>query len=699
METDIVRRVADNIRVLTIGMVEKAKSGHPGGAMGAADFISVLFSEFLNFDTENPEWPFRDRFVLDPGHMSPMLYSMLSIFGNYSIDDLKKFRQWGSVTPGHPELDPKRGVETTTGPLGQGHAMAMGMAIAERHLAANYGEWTSHKVYCLASDGTLQEEIASGVGRLAGHLGLSNFIMFYDSNRIQLSHKTSVANSEDTTMKYESWGWSVEEIDGNSHQEIFDALERANRPENKKPTLIIGKTVMGKGLVDGNGDRFESKVALHGQPVSSAGGDVDKSIKSLGGDPDDPFAFFKETDAFREGVARRCKTMRAGFDKREKEWKEANPEKYEELQTILNGDLPEIDYSAIELKENTSTRNTSSQVLSLYAERINNMIVASADLSNSDKTIGFLKKTRAISKDDYAGKFFQPGVSELTMAATANGMALHYINAVCATFFVFSDYMKPAIRLAALMELPVKYLWTHDAFRVGEDGPTHQPVEHEAQIRLFESMENNSGRQSALVLRPADAAESVIAWKTALENKYTPTCLIFTRQNVQDIKSGDKSRLIEKAEGAAKGGYTVYESGDKEKPDLILVANGSEVELLIRTAERIEAGDRDISIRVISMISSGLFLNQPKEYRESLIPKGVPVFAATPGIPNVFCNIVGSLGKVYSLGKFGKSAPFEVLNTKFGFTVDNMEQEIYKYLEEYGNEVGLLCSNINLRPK
>ena len=460
-------RVADNIRILSAAMVEKAKSGHPGGAMGGADFITVLFTEFLRYDPDNMAYPYRDRFFLDPGHMSPMLYATLSLAGHYSTEDLQSLRQWGSVTPGHPEVDVMRGVENTSGPLGQGHAMALGAAIAERFMAARFGEWMAHKTYAYISDGAVEEEISQGVGRIAGHLGLSNFVMYYDSNNIQLSTKVDEVMTENVAMKYEAWGWNVLSIDGHNINEIREALVAAES-ETERPTLIIGHTVMGKGAKGPAGESFENKVSTHGQPLTAAGADFAATVKNLGGDAENPFAVFAES---REVFAERREALKEWAAKQaavEKSWRAEHKELARKLDDFLSGKLPEIDYKSIEMKADVATRAASATVLGVFAEKIDNMIVASADLSNSDKTDGYLKKTKAFTKGDFSGKFFQAGVSELTMACVANGMALHGgVIPVCGTFFVFSDYMKPAVRLSALMRLHVVYVWTHDSFRVG----------------------------------------------------------------------------------------------------------------------------------------------------------------------------------------------------------------------------------------
>ncbi len=675
MTKNVNERAADNIRILSMAMVENARSGHPGGAMGGADFIHLLFSEFLQFDPADPEWINRDRFFLDPGHMSPMLYSVLLLTGRYSPDDILQFRQWGSVTPGHPELDVRRGVENTSGPLGQGHAMAVGAAIAERFLAARFGRLFEHKTYAYISDGGIQEEISQGAGRLAGHLGLSNLIMFFDSNEIQLSTDTAAVTSEDTAAKYKAWGWRVMEIDGHSHDQIRGALRLAI-DENEKPVLIVGKTVMGRGLIDEEGNSFEGRTSTHGQPVSQAGASFRKTVSSLGGDPDNPFAIYSDVrELYGERLAAK-RTVAEAWKRKREAWAAENPAAAAQLEQFWSGRVPSLDLSRVRQKENDATRNASALLLSHFAETIPNMIVSSADLANSDKTDGFLKKSKPLVRGDFSGGFLHAGVSELTMAAIMNGLALHGgVIPVCGTFFVFSDFMKPAVRLAALMGLPVKYVWTHDAFRVGEDGPTHQPVEQEAQIRLMEHLKNHRGGNSMLVLRPADAIETNVAWKLALENTATPTALILSRQNITTLPAEGCSRE-EAAEGAAKGAYVI--SGAGGKPDIILVASGSEVATLVEAAAIL--GEAGIAARIVSVPSEGLFRQQDEKYRNSVLTPGIPRFCLTAGLPVTMLGLAGPEGRIWGLESFGFSAPYKVLDEKLGFTAVNVAAEVKRFL-------------------
>ena len=666
---ELMNRVADNIRVLAVSMVEKAKSGHPGGAMGGADFINVLYSEFLTFDPECPTWECRDRFFLDPGHMSPMLYAQLAMIGNFSIDELKSFRQWGSPTPGHPEKNFSRGIENTSGPLGQGHTYAVGAAIAAKALYARTGNpgFKKEKIYAYISDGGVQEEVSQGAGRVAGHLGLDNLIMFFDANDIQLSTPTADVITEDTGAKYKAWGWNVLEIDGNDADQIRAALKAANE-EEKRPTLIIGHCVMGKGARKADNSSYENTCKTHGAPL---GADACKNtIINLGGDPENPFVIF---DDVKEMYAKRAEELKAIVAERHAEenaWAAANPEKAAQQKDWFNNVVPDIDWASIQQKANDPTRNASANVLSILSEKVPNMIVSSADLCNSDKTDGFLKHTHCITPGDFSGGFFQAGVAELTMACICIGLTLHGgVIAGCGTFFVFSDYMKPAIRMAALMRLPVKFIWSHDAFRVGEDGPTHQPVEQEAQIRLLEKMKNHAGKNSMLVLRPADVEETTMAWKLAMENTDSPTGLICSRQNVTNLPEGTDYSQV------AKGAYIVKED---ENYDVILLASGSEVSTLVAGAELLAKDG--IKTRIVSVPSEGLFRTQSKEYQESVLPTGAKTFGLTAGIPANLYTLVGHNGKVWGMESFGFSAPFKVLDEKLGFNAENVYNQVKSML-------------------
>lgn len=668
-DIQLMTRAADNIRTLAVSMVEKANSGHPGGAMGGADFINVLFSEYLIYDPDDATWAGRDRFYLDPGHMSPMLYATLALQGKFSIDDLKNFRQWGSPTTGHPERDVTRGIENTSGPLGQGHTFAAGAAVAEKFLETKLGSvMMQHKIYAYISDGGIQEEISQGTGRLAGALGLNNLIMFYDSNDIQLSTECNAVTAENTAMKYESWGWNVITIDGNDVAEIRQALDKALQ-EKERPTLIIGNTIMGKGALQADGSSYERNVKTHGAPL---GGDAYKNtIENLGGDIHHPFAIAEDVQALYDNRAEELRKIVAQRHAAEDQWKAQHPEKATQMKEWFSGNAPKVDWSSLTQKAGAATRNASSACLSLLAEQVPNMVCSSADLSNSDKTDGFLKKTQSMMKGDFSGAFFQAGVSELTMACMCIGMYLHGgVIPACGTFFVFSDYMKPAIRMAALMEVPIKFIWSHDAFRVGEDGPTHEPVEQEAQIRLMEKLKNHSGKDAVRVFRPADVEETTVCWQMAMENMETPTALIFSRQNIENLPEGTPYQE------ARKGAYIV--AGSDEKFDVILLASGSEVSTLVAGAQLLRK--EGVKVRIVSVPSEGLFRLQSCEYQNEILPKNAKIFGLTAGLPVTLEGLVGANGKVFGLESFGYSAPYKVLDEKLGFTAENVYKQVKDFL-------------------
>ncbi len=666
----LMNRAADNIRILAASMVEKANSGHPGGAMGGSDFINVLFAEYMVYDPEDPTWSGRDRFFLDPGHMSPMLYSALALQGKFTLDELQQFRQWDSPTPGHPERDVQRGIENTSGPLGQGHTFAAGAAVAEKFLEARLGHTVmQHKIYAYISDGGIEEEISQGTGRLAGILGLNNLIMFYDSNDIQLSTECKVVMQEDTAAKYKAWGWNVIKIDGNDVDQIRQALATANAEEHR-PTLIIGKTIMGKGALKADGSSYEHTIKTHGTPL---GGEAYRNtIVHLGGNPDDPFVIFDDVKELYANRRKELQAIVADRRKAEDEWAKVNPEKAQQMQTWFSGNAPKVDWSTFVQKPDIATRAASAACLGVLAEQVPNMVCSSADLSNSDKTDGFLKKTHDLSKDDFTGAFFEAGVSELTMACMCIGMYLHGgVIPACATFFVFSDYMKPAVRLAALMEVPIKFIWTHDAFRVGEDGPTHEPVEQEAQIRLMEKLRNHHGNDSVRVFRPADANEATVAWQMAMENMSTPTALIFSRQGIKNLPKGNDYQQ------ARKGAYVV--AGSDADFDVILLASGSEVSTLVAGAELLRQDG--LKVRIVSVPSEGLFRRQSPEYQEEVLPAAAKKFGLTAGLPVTLEGLVGANGTVYGLNSFGFSAPYKVLDEKLGFTAQNVYNQVKQLLK------------------
>jgi transketolase len=672
MSKSTMLQAADNLRIIAASMVESAKSGHPGGAMGGADFMTILYSEYLVYDPDDMGWAFRDRFYLDPGHMSAMLYTQLGLLGKYTTEELQNFRQWGSPTPGHPEIDIQRGIENTSGPLGLGHAFGAGSAVTERFLRARYGDWTEHMTYMYISDGGIQEEISQGVGRIAGHLGLGNIIMFYDANDIQLSTIVDDVTSEDTAKKYEAWGWHVITIDGNDHDAIRKALD-ASLENNSKPSLIIGKTTMGLGARTSDGGSHEGKVDTHGQPLSKTAADMEATISNLGGDPANPFAVFPAVKEHYKNVLEEKRELATRRKAKHQMWAAENAELDAKLAKQLTGERPDLDWASLEQKQGVATRVSSGTVLGWLADQTDNVIVGSADLSNSDKTDFFLKKTTELKANDFSGAFFQAGVSELTMAAMCIGMSLHGgVIPVCATFFAFSDYMKPAIRVAALMEVPVVFMYTHDSFRVGEDGPTHQPIEQEAQLRLLEKVQNHSHKNSLLVLRPGDASETTVAWQMAFENTDTPTGLIFTRQNVPALPGNTYVASLH----AKKGAYVVNED---ENFDIILLASGSEVSTLAGAAEILR--EKEYKVRVVSVPSEGVFRSQDKAYQAAILPAGIKKYGLTAGLSVNLEGLVGMDGMVHGVNHFGYSAPASVLDEKFGFTPELAAENIETFMK------------------
>jgi transketolase len=548
-----------------------------------------------------------------------------------------------------------------------------------------------HKTVVYISDGGVEEEVSQGVGRLAGHLGMANYIMFYDSNDVQLSHMTKDTMTEDTAKKYESWGWKVETVSGHDFDQMRGALKRA-WAEKSKPTLIIGKTVMGKGAIKADGTPYEGSPKLHGVPLSKTEANFEATVKHLGGDPANPFKLYPDVVEAMEKV----KGEKAAAAKQAKDaqaaWEKANGDLAKKFHNFQSGELPALDFAGIEQKPNEATRAASKNVLAYLATKVENMIVASADLADSDYTEGFLKKTKIFTRDDFSGAFLQAGVAELTMAGVLTGISLHG-GCFCAggTFFAFSDFQKPAIRLAALMGAHPIYIWTHDAFRVGEDGPTHQPIEQETQIRLLEKMANLEGHRSVTILRPGDGAETTVAWKMALESK-VPVGLILTRQPVNDLPARSGSTRYQDAlAGAAKGAYIVVEAGGK--PDLVLVANGSEASLMVEAAARLTK-EKGLKVQVVSAISEGLFKEQAPQYRESVLPFAAPILGWTAGLPAALQGLVGPLGFVYGMQRFGASAPFKVLDQKFGYTADTVIATVEKYLGEYRDQARRIANSI-----
>ena len=523
-------------------------------------------------------------------------------------------------------------------------------------------------------------------------MGLGNFIMFYDSNEVQLSTETKDVSSEDVEAKYKAWGWHVLTVNGYDHEAIRRALKESIAVKDK-PSLIIGKTKIAHGAVDENGNSLEGRVSTHGAPLGT--GATRRTIETLGGNPDDPFQIDPDVKEFyrkrREELTALVKIKECA----RLAWEKEKPDLAKKYKDFCDQEIPEIDFSAISQKENIASRVAGSVVLAHLAQKIDNMIVCSADLCNSDKTDGFLKNTKIFKKGDFSGAFLQVGVSELTMGALMTGMAAHGgVIPVGGTFFVFSDYIKPALRVAGLMGLQVIFVFTHDSFRVGEDGPTHQPIEHETQIRLLEQMINGKGEMACLCLRPADAAETNESWNLALENKKAPTALILSRQNLKNLPGTDGRSRESSARETYRGAYIV--SGTQKNIDLILLGSGSEVSLCEEVARSLRINNR-LKVRVVSVVSEGLFRSQPEDYQEAIIPKGVACLGVTAGLPKNLEGLVGPLGEVYGLSRFGASAPFETLDEKFGFTASNIERIALDLIQNRAAKVSELIKALTLK--
>ncbi|KZN96041.1 MULTISPECIES: transketolase [Aeribacillus] len=650
------------IRTLSIDAIEKANSGHPGMPMGAAPMAYALWTKFMNINPENPNWFNRDRFVLSAGHGSMLLYSLLHLSGyDLSMDDIKSFRQWGSKTPGHPEYGHTPGVDATTGPLGQGIAMAVGMAMAERHLAATYNKEgyniVDHYTYVICGDGDLMEGISSEAASLAGHLKLGRLIVLYDSNDISLDGDLNKSFSENVEERFKSMGWQVLRVeDGNNIEEISKAIEEAKLDE-QRPTLIEVKTTIGYGSPNKAGTS-----SVHGSPLGPEETKLTKEAYAWTFE-EDFYVPAEVYEHFEKNVKERGKQKEIEwnnlFEKYEKEY----PELAKELKAAINGELPENWDQSLPFYEegkSVATRSSSGEVLNAIAEKVPYFFGGSADLAGSNKTT--IKGSGDFSAEDYSGRNIWFGVREFAMGAALNGMALHGgLRVFGGTFFVFSDYLRPAIRLAALMNLPVTYVFTHDSIAVGEDGPTHEPIEQLASLRAMPNLS---------VIRPADGNETRAAWKAALESKSTPTALVLTRQNLETIK-GTKENA---EEGVAKGAY-VISPAKSDQPDALLLASGSEVALAIK-AQQILASD-GIDVQVVSMPSWDRFEKQSKDYKESVLPSSVTKRLAIEMASSLgWERYVGSEGEILAIDKFGASAPGEKIISEYGFTVENVVEKV-----------------------
>ena len=663
VNNDIDKFCSDTIRVLAIDGIEKAKSGHPGLPLGMADVAFTLYGKMMNYDPENPLWINRDRFVLSGGHGSMLLYTCLHLAGyEFTIDDLKTFRQWGSKCAGHPEFEPELGIETTTGPLGQGIANAVGMAIAEKRMAALFNKPNckiiDHKIYVMCGDGDMMEGISHEACSLAGTLELDNVILIYDDNEISIEGNTDISFKEDVGKRFEAYGWDVQPIDGHNHCQILSAIEKAKT--NKIPSLIVAKTIIGKGAPNKEGTSH-----VHGEPL---GNEEAKAAKiNLGFDPEATFVVPEEVIKFFDNVrtenSKKYNAWKAIFDKFAKEY----PEDVKLLNIMLKKEIPSDLFEKLiestDCNKPNASRASSGDVLQKISALVPSLLGGSADLAPSNKSD--IKGGGSFSSENHLGKNIHFGVRELAMTAVANGMATYGgIIPYDATFMVFSDYMKPALRVAALMGIQRISILTHDSIFVGEDGPTHEPIEHLAALRIVPNL---------TLIRPADTAETVAAWVAALENKCGPTALALTRQNLTPVND-----CPTKAKGLLKGAYVV---SDCENPDAIIIASGSEVGISLEAVKLLK--EKNFNIRVVSMPSMEIFEKQSKEYKESILPKSIKKrIAVEAGTPFSWYKYVGKKGCIVGIDHFGASAPCNKLAEEFGFTAENVVEKTLAYLEK-----------------
>lgn len=656
----------NTIRTLSIDAIEKANSGHPGLPMGAAPMAYTLWTRFMDHNPKNPAWFNRDRFVLSAGHGSMLLYSLLHLSGyGVEMEDLKNFRQWGSRTPGHPEYGHTPGVEATTGPLGQGIAMAVGMAMAEKHLAATYNQdgynLVDHYTYALCGDGDLMEGVSSEAVSLAGHLKLGKMILLYDSNDITLDGELDKSFSENVGDRFKAYGWQYLRVeDGNNLEEIAKALEEA-KAETSKPTLIEVKTVIGYGSPNKSG-----KSAVHGAPLGEDEMKLTKEYYKWTYEED--FHVPAEVyELFEKTIIQNGQAKESEWEKLLAKYKEAHPELASQFEQAIAGKLPENwdqDIPVYEEGTSLATRASSSEVLNAIAKNTPTLIGGAADLAGSNKTM--ISDSSDYSSDNYSGRNIWFGVREFGMGAAMNGMVLHGgLNVFGGTFFVFSDYLRPAIRLAALMELPVTYVFTHDSIAVGEDGPTHEPIEQLASLRAMPGLS---------VIRPADGNETAAAWRAALNSKHQPTALVLTRQNLTTMPG----TIHGATEGVEKGAYVVSPAKE-ENVDLLLLATGSEVNLAVESQQAL--AEKGIQATVVSMPSWDRFEKQSKEYKESVLPSSVKKrLAIEMGSSFGWERYTGDEGAVIGIDKFGASAPGEKVMAEYGFTVENVVAQVEKLL-------------------
>lgn len=651
----IDNKTISSLRMLSVDMIEKAKSGHPGLPLGSAPMLYTLYKDFLNFNPEKPKWINRDRFVLSAGHGSAILYSLLNLFGfDVSIDDIKNFRQWGSKTPGHPEYGDTDGVDATTGPLGQGITMAVGMALAEAHMRSHFtvDGWSpvDHYTYALVGDGCLMEGISHEAASFAGSFKLGRLIVLYDSNNISIEGNTNITFHDDTLKRFEAYGWHTQRVeDGNDIEKIKEAIENAKKDE--RPSIIEVKTVIGFGA-----GSVEGSEKSHGAPI---GEDNRKAlVEKIKWNETEEFTVPEDVKENAAKIVEEKKKIYVEYKKKLEEYESKNPEKYREYIDWIHfkheADLSKL----LDSKEKDATRSASGAALQEVAKAIPNMIGGSADLGPSNNSQ--IKDSGFISSSDYNERNIHFGVREFAMAAISNGIALHGgLKPFCATFFVFSDYMKPAMRLAALMNLPVTYILTHDSIGVGEDGPTHEPIEHLAMLR---SLPNFS------VIRPADFNETVHAWEVA-QKATKPTALILSRQKLETLKM--------ESENLKYGAYIA--KTEKDKLDLVVVATGSEVGVTMEASKILE--DKGYGVRVVSMPSWDLFDEQDEEYRESVLPCGVKT-ASVEALSTFGWDKYTKGGLKIGLDRFGASAPGSELFEHFGFTPEKIADKLESFIKE-----------------
>ena len=651
--------IANTIRGLSVDGVAAANSGHPGMPLGMADVCAVLWSEHMNFNPKKPKWLNRDRFILSAGHGSMLIYSLLHLYGyDLSMDDLKAFRQWGSKTPGHPENFVTAGVETTTGPLGQGVANAVGFALAEASLAARYNregsEIIDHYTYVVAGDGCLQEGISHEACSFAGHNKLGKLIMLYDSNNITIDGPTHISFTEDTRKRFEAYGWQVLEIDGHDYDQINAAIAEAKK-EKSKPSIIICKTIIGFGSPNRAGT---SKA--HGEPFPAE--EIELMKEKLGLPKDKSFFVPDEISDLRAKTQEKGENLENKWNELWENYKNKNQEAAKELENSIKGEISKeaLDIPQFGSEKAIATRSASGTVLNHIAKYIPQLMGGSADLTPSNNTLPAGEES--FSPENPKGRYIRYGVREHGMAAIMNGMALHGgVLPYSGTFFVFSDYMRPAMRMSALMEQQVVYVLTHDSIGLGEDGPTHQPEAHLWAYRTIPNM---------TIIRPMDANETAEAWKSALNNKKGPTCLVLTRQNLPVY---DRAGLgWAKSEEAQKGGYVLCEDKDFES---IIIATGSEVELAVEAKAKLN--EQGVKVRIVSMPSTNIFDEQPQEYKESVLPKNIlKRVAVEAGVTLGWYKYVGLEGRVIGLDRFGASAPYKTLYKEFGITTDAIVEAV-----------------------